>query len=132
MRLSHFANDITKIRGYEHWISGEKYCLDKDILNPGNRVYSMENCQFVPSDENIRDIYKRNPLVTKNANEANRKMYVLQKDGQTLTFESEKDACKYLGVAKCSVSSCYHKGYKCKGHTISTAKMDGGGKNAIS
>lgn len=29
-------------------IEGEKMCLDKDILNKGNKVYSPENCVFVP------------------------------------------------------------------------------------
>ena len=33
-----------------------------------------------------------------------------------------KAACEYLGVKRCSVSSCCHKGYKCKGYKIT--KMD--------
>lgn len=48
----------------------------------------------------------------------------IEADGITLMFNSEKDACCFLGVKECSVSSCYHKGYKCKGYRI--AKMDGG------
>lgn len=44
------------------------------------------------------------------------------KDGEVLIFESEKAACEYLGVVKCSISSCYRRGVKCKGYKI--AKMD--------
>ena len=34
-------------------IKGQKMCLDKDILNKGNKVYSSENCVFVPQGVNI-------------------------------------------------------------------------------
>lgn len=30
----------------------EGYQLDKDILNPGNKVYSPENCRFIPRQVN--------------------------------------------------------------------------------
>lgn len=78
MRLSCFAKDIQKLKGYEEWRTKTGYCLDKYTINP---------------------------------------------DGEVLMFDSEKAACEYLGVVKCSVSSCYHKGYKCKGYKI--AKMEG-------
>ena len=34
-------------------IPGEKMCLDKDILHKGNKVYSRENCIFVPERINL-------------------------------------------------------------------------------
>jgi len=34
-------------------IPGERICLDKDILNKGNRIYSPENCMFVPQKINL-------------------------------------------------------------------------------
>ena len=34
-------------------IEGEKMCLDKDILNKGNKIYSSENCIIVPKRINI-------------------------------------------------------------------------------
>lgn len=45
-------------------------------------------------------------------------IYNLIKDGEMLTFNSEKDACNFLNVARCSVASCYRNNYKCKGYTI--------------
>ena len=44
--------------------------------------------------------------------------YQIDNGVQTVTFSSEKEACEYLGVAQCSVASCYRSGAKCKGYTI--------------
>lgn len=44
--------------------------------------------------------------------------YRLIKGEEVLEFNSEKEACEYLGVAKCSVASCYRQKSKCKGYTI--------------
>ena len=119
---SNFAKDITLLFGYEDWYNKKGYCLDKDTINPGNKVYSRANCCFIPYAENIREANRRNPNITQKANEASKTKYALELDGVTLMFDSEKAACEFLGVKKCSVSSCYHKGYKCKGYRI--AKMD--------
>lgn len=45
-------------------------------------------------------------------------IYRLTKDGDVRTFASEKDACNFLGIGKCNVSSAYRRGYKCKGWNI--------------
>lgn len=50
--------------------------------------------------------------------------YILVKDGEYLAFQSEKAACEYLGVAKCSVASCYRSGSLCKGYSIIKAKSE--------
>jgi hypothetical protein len=42
--------------------------------------------------------------------------YQLQKDNETLIFDSEKEACEYLGVAICTVSSCCRRNALCKGY----------------
>lgn len=44
--------------------------------------------------------------------------YALIKNGERIEFESEKEACDFLGVRRCSVSSCFRNGYKCKGYDI--------------
>jgi hypothetical protein len=114
--------DIEKLDGYGEWKTKSGYCLDKDKKIPGNKVYRPEACCFIPYTENIREMVSRHPDITRNAQETHKTKYVLEANGVTLLFDSEKAACEFLGVKKCSVSSCYHKGYKCKGYKI--AKMD--------
>ena len=128
MVLSNFAKDIKRLEGYEKWRDMHGYCLDKDTKILGNKFYGPSECCFIPYTENIREANRRTKSY-KVANEANKVVYYLEKDGVTLVFASEAEACRYLGVKKCSVSSCRIKGYKCKGYTIKCAKMDGDEKN---
>lgn len=44
--------------------------------------------------------------------------YILKNENESIYFDSEKEACSYLGVARCSVSSCYRKNVLCKGYVI--------------
>ena len=46
-------------------------------------------------------------------------IYQISNGIETLVFNSEKEACKYLGVKQCSVSSCFRQGIMCKGYKIS-------------
>lgn len=121
MIYSNFENDVKALPGFDLWYEGNDMQLDKDILGNG-REYNRRNCCFVPRKVNMAYMNRQHPNITKNANDSHKVAYVLQKDGKTLVFESEKDACKYLGVVKCSVASCYRRGHKCKGYTI--ARMD--------
>lgn len=123
MHLSNFATDIQKLDGYENWRDKIGYCLDKDIRIPGNKFYAPSACCFIPYTENIREANKRTKSY-RAANEANKTVYYLKRDDVTLVFESESAACKYLGVKKCTVSSCRRRGCKCKGYEIECAKMD--------
>ena len=45
-------------------------------------------------------------------------IYSLTNGKETLVFSSEKDACKHLGVATCSVASCFRRNSKCKGYSV--------------
>ena len=130
LTYSNFAKDITLLFGYEYWLNDEGYCLDKDTIFPGNKVYSRETCCFIPQTENIRDIHRRNPQNIERLHELQKTKYTLTKDDEVLFFNSEKEACEYMGVVQCSISSCYRRGRKCKGYRI--AKMDGERKEAES
>ena len=44
--------------------------------------------------------------------------YELHKDGEVISFDSEKDACEYLNVKQCSIASCYRKNKLCKGYKV--------------
>ena len=50
-----FFNTIQKLDGYELWERNDKenrYALDKDSKIPGNTVYSMDTCVFIPVSQN--------------------------------------------------------------------------------
>lgn len=124
LAYSNFARDIKTLFGYDSWLHNTGYCLDKDTINPNNKEYSKETCCFIPYTENIRDIHRRKPQNIERLHKMNKVKYMLIKDDEVLLFNSEKEACEYMGVVKCSISSCYRRGRKCKGYRI--AKMDGG------
>lgn len=44
--------------------------------------------------------------------------YTIENGNVTITFDSEKQACEFLGVRQSSVCSCWRRGRKCKGFTI--------------
>ena len=43
---------------FNKWSIGKKWCLDKDILIKGNKIYSPETCCLVP--QNINNIFVKN------------------------------------------------------------------------
>lgn len=38
---------------FDKWLNGEHWCLDKDILLKGNKIYSPETCCLVPNRINV-------------------------------------------------------------------------------
>jgi len=48
LSMTNFVNDVSKMRGYG--LIG--WALDKDILVKGNKLYSKDNCCFVPQEVN--------------------------------------------------------------------------------
>ena len=57
--FTNFINTLPQLTNYQHWEQGENYVLDKDIKISGNKTYSLETCQFVPSSENIAESANR-------------------------------------------------------------------------
>lgn len=125
MYLSNFALDIKSLDGYECWRDKVGYCLDKDTKVYGNKVYSKETCCFIPYAENIRDMNKRNPHVHRQQRTT---QYILFNDKEKIYFNTEKDACAFLGVKPCTVSSCYRYSCKCKGYSIAKMRKEDEGK----
>jgi hypothetical protein len=122
-RLSIFERDIKTMPNYENWEKSTDYVLDKDMIKDGNKTYSKETCCFITKVENIKDMNRRNPHVHNNRKTV---AYVLSKDGKTYEFAREKDACEFLGVKQCTVSSCYRYRCKCNGYEVERAHMKGG------
>lgn len=118
MLLSNFSEDIKSLSGYDEWVNNTDVCLDKDSIIEGNRIYCPDACSFITKVKNIQESNKRNLNAIKIAQQSRCVQYVLKNESDTLVFNSEKEACKYLGVRQCSVASCFRKGYKCKGYNI--------------
>ena len=59
LTFDNFVEDLPNLEGYNQWISGKDFELDKDSKSIGNKVYSPDLCQFVSSEVNGRDGGKR-------------------------------------------------------------------------
>lgn len=86
--LSNFADDIAELDGYGEWLAGSGYCLDKDTLKQGNKIYSKENCRFIPMAENIGDIHKRHPQNVEVLHEKRKSRYRLTKGDEDFYYLS--------------------------------------------
>lgn len=53
-----FRRDIKTLKGYDIWLTGGKYQLDKDTLSD-KRLYSKDTCMFVSPSENITEMRSR-------------------------------------------------------------------------
>ena len=62
--FSVFADDITLLPGYNEWLAGNDYQLDKDYFQmnvpPNMKVYSPSTCCFLPRGVNSRINYLNN------------------------------------------------------------------------
>ena len=47
-----FYEWLHKQKNFEKWLNGYKWCLDKDILVKGNKLYSPNTCCLVPQNVN--------------------------------------------------------------------------------
>lgn len=126
--LSNFYEDIQKLKGYEEWVNNGKMSIDKDLFSNGAKEYSPDTCCFVPISLNISEASKRNIENVYKLHELNKTKYVLSKGEERIEFNSEAEACNAIGVHKCSISSCYRNGCRCKGYKIEkiTEEIDNG------
>ena len=51
--FANFLEDLEILKQEYNWDDDIKLNLDKDILNKGNKIYSLENCMLVPSWINL-------------------------------------------------------------------------------
>ena len=126
MKLSVFADEIKTVPGYAQWVNVAGMELDKDILGDDKKVYSRKTCCFIPASVNKAIMNRRNQHQRDACIEAHKVRYAIYNESERIEFDSEKEACEYLGVKKCSVASCYRRGSKCKGYAVDRigAKMD--------
>lgn len=116
--LKNFYEDIQKLEGYDEWFEKDSMSLDKDIYaQEVTKIYSPTTCKFVTAKENVQEMNSRCNTV-KIAQEANKTVYVLFKGDEYHVFNSEKDACDYIGAKKCSLASAYRQKVKCFGWNV--------------
>lgn len=117
--LRNFVEDIQKLDGFHEWATGqESMALDKDFAaQEVTKIYSPSTCSFVTVIDNIREMNGRCNAV-RYAQEASKTIYVLFKDDNYMMFNSEKEACEYLGVKQCSVAGAWRDKGKCKGWNV--------------
>lgn len=80
-------------------IEGQRMCLDKDILNKGNKIYSDKTCVFVSNNINLlftkRDEHRGNLPIGTYYNKANKKF---KSQCSVYNFKKNKNEKKYLGL----------------------------------
>lgn len=52
LNFENFCDWIHSQENYEKWLNGNRWCIDKDILIKGNKVYSPETCCLVSNEVN--------------------------------------------------------------------------------
>lgn len=116
--LKNFVEDIQKLKGYDEWLKCDSMALDKDIkAQDVTRVYSPQTCQFVTAKENMQEMNSRCNTV-EIAREYAKTTYVLFKGDEYKVFDTEKEACEFLGVRQCSVAGAWRDNGKCKGWNV--------------
>lgn len=126
--LKKFYEDIQKLDGYDYWVNSGNMSLDKDIIAQEiTKIYSPSTCKFVTNRENLKEMNSRCKTIDV-AREYRKTMYLLFKDDTWKLFNTEKEACDFLGVRKCSVSGAWRHRWKCAGWNVvkigNSAKME--------
>ena len=100
-----FCHDIKELNGYEEWKTseGREYHLDKDIKGSG-KLYSKENCIFVPQAENVLQA-----VLTGKTYQGKR-----LSDGYTEDFTNQHEFARKHNLLNKSIHACLKE--KCNQH----------------
>lgn len=116
--LRNFVADIQNLEGFTEWAESDSMSLDKDInAQEVTKMYSPQTCKFVTRKENLQEMNKRCNTVVK-ATEASKTKYVLFKGDEYHVFDTEKDACKFVGAKPCTVAGAWRDKSKCRGYNV--------------
>ena len=116
--LKNFYEDIQQLDGYKEWLEKDSMSLDKDIYaQEVTKIYSPRTCKFVSQTENLQEMNQRCNTV-EIAQKSLKTIYVLFRNDEYKIFDTEKEACEFLGVKQCSVAGAWRDKGKCKGWNI--------------
>lgn len=113
-KLSAFQQDIKTLPNYDSWLNTDDYVLDKDIITPNNKKYCLSQCSFVTKEQSMQDMNARHPEI----HGLHKTKYRLYNKIESYVFDTEKAACEFLGVQKCTVAASYRQKCKCKGYSV--------------
>ena len=104
LTFSNYIKDIENKENYDKLLKDSKnWHIDKDILFPGNKVYSNETTKIVSLIENVRE---RN-LTGKSGGAKGKKVSQYTKDGQFIkTYNNMQQANEETGVHYSGISQC--------------------------
>ncbi len=99
------CNDWLNFQNFAKWfydnyyeIEGQRMCLDKDIINKGNKIYSPETCIFVPQIINTLFVKRNNDRGKSPIGTKFRKNGKYQVDCSIYDFKINESKSIYLGV----------------------------------
>lgn len=93
-----------------HPKDGHTYELDKDIKNPGNKIYSPDNCKFVSKKENIQESVHRKKNL--------KSFSLIDPNGNLHEGKNLDKFCREHGLTRNSINRLetgtrkHHKGWK--------------------
>ena len=135
--FANFLEDLEVLKQEYSWNVDEKLNLDKDILNKGNKIYSLENCILVPNWINMlfvkRDAKRGNYPIGVNYNKRTKKYQArcsinkkLKRLGCYNTTEEAFNAYKIAkeNEVKRVANECILKGYITKGSRLYNAMIN--------
>lgn len=114
LTLSNFVEDIRAMENYSSWLSDtSEWHLDKDTKYVGNRIYSKQNCRFIPAFVNQsaekRDLGLKTYIAT-------------HEDGSIVEFTKQRRFAKDYGLCYKNLNRSITKGGTTKGWTIKVAE----------
>lgn len=89
--FENFYEWVKDQENYDKWLNGDLWCLDKDILCKGNKIYSPDTCCLVPTKVN-------NLFISSKANRGNQPIGVVKINNKYRAMCHNLNKSVHLGV----------------------------------
>lgn len=113
--FSNYINDIKQLENFDKlYNEPSKWVIDKDIKDPNNRHYYLENLSIISKEENSREQLKRNGsafnIIKNNSTPPQPIIAININDSSILIFKSMSEA-EDMGFDHGNISKCCRKKY---------------------